>query len=259
MAAQAGWYVDPRDARQYRYWDGERWSQSTQPIPEPTDTAGANDSNGVATGSLSSGGAKDPVGAAAFDQAAEQTPASSDGVLADFMWTSGFGETPDDPAANAGPTMFTPVTRDPPRPGHPLRRPRLHRHPRPRPRQPPPGRSGAPPSRPRRRSRRLRPRRPPHSVRPPTSGRPHRPHPSAGDRCSAPRPAVPHRSSTRPPPRRRPMPEDRCSRRSTRRSNRSSGPAITPTRRSAVPLPSAAGRARPTRRRPSRRHPPRSR
>lgn len=121
MAAQAGWYVDPRDARQYRYWDGERWSQSTQPIPEPTDTAGANDSNGVATGSLSSGGAKDPVGAAAFDQAAEQTPASSDGVLADFMWTSGFGETPDDPAANAGPTMFTPGDTGPaaPRPPAP--------------------------------------------------------------------------------------------------------------------------------------------
>jgi Protein of unknown function (DUF2510) len=28
----AGWYVDPHDARQLRYWDGERWSSSTAPL-----------------------------------------------------------------------------------------------------------------------------------------------------------------------------------------------------------------------------------
>lgn len=105
MAAQAGWYVDPRDARQYRYWDGERWSQSTQPIPELDEHTAIN---GEATGSLSAGGAKEPVGADAFDGAAAESTGADDDVLADFMWTSGFGESPDDPAANAGPTMFTP-------------------------------------------------------------------------------------------------------------------------------------------------------
>lgn len=118
MAAQAGWYVDPRDARQYRYWDGDRWSQSTQPIPELADAANANG----ASGSLSAGGAKDPVGADAFDQAPAQPTDSEDDVLADFMWTSGFGETPDDPTANAGPALFTPGSEAtaPPAPAAPV-------------------------------------------------------------------------------------------------------------------------------------------
>lgn len=29
----AGWYVDPKDAARGRYWDGERWTESTTPIP----------------------------------------------------------------------------------------------------------------------------------------------------------------------------------------------------------------------------------
>lgn len=30
MAAPAGWYPDPRDPSQDRYWDGERWSEQTR-------------------------------------------------------------------------------------------------------------------------------------------------------------------------------------------------------------------------------------
>ena len=106
MAAQAGWYVDPRDTRQYRYWDGERWSQSTQPIPgeEPaafTDT--------TANASLSAAGTAEPVGSGAFDQAlgsGDGLEPTTDGTIADFMWTSGFGDNDDSGVADSAPDMF---------------------------------------------------------------------------------------------------------------------------------------------------------
>ncbi|RZU66934.1 uncharacterized protein DUF2510 [Microterricola gilva] len=31
----AGWYADPQDAAQLRWWDGARWSDHTAPVPEP--------------------------------------------------------------------------------------------------------------------------------------------------------------------------------------------------------------------------------
>lgn len=93
MTAQAGWYVDPRDSSQYRYWDGERWSQSTQPIP--TENAGL--SGTPANASLSSGGAGEPVGSEAFGSstasAGSPDPGGESGdAPADLMWTSGFGD-----------------------------------------------------------------------------------------------------------------------------------------------------------------------
>lgn len=122
MAAQAGWYVDPKNAGQYRYWDGERWSQSTQPIPEST-VSGLGVDAGT-TGSLASGGTPTPIGTAAFDQAAVgngngngTAPAAGAGSggapLADFMWTSGFGDGAEDTSSSAT-TMFTPEASAPP-------------------------------------------------------------------------------------------------------------------------------------------------
>lgn len=104
MAAQAGWYVDPRDDRQYRYWDGDRWSQSTQPIP-------GLDAGAEPLGSLSGGGSKEAPGSAAFDAALDDSTIAinGDGPIADFMWTSGFGESADDPVAHAGPAVFSPT------------------------------------------------------------------------------------------------------------------------------------------------------
>lgn len=32
----AGWYADPQDAAQLRWWDGARWSDHTAPVPQPT-------------------------------------------------------------------------------------------------------------------------------------------------------------------------------------------------------------------------------
>ena len=31
----AGWYADPQDAAQLRWWDGARWSDHTAPVPQP--------------------------------------------------------------------------------------------------------------------------------------------------------------------------------------------------------------------------------
>lgn len=108
MTAQAGWYVDPRDSSQYRYWDGERWSQSTQPIP--TENAGL--SGAPANPSLSSGGAGEPVGSGAFgtsasgaDSAVVVGDAAGD-APADLMWTSGFGD--DATSSRPGGDTFSP-------------------------------------------------------------------------------------------------------------------------------------------------------
>ncbi|PPL19780.1 DUF2510 domain-containing protein [Microterricola pindariensis] len=32
----AGWYADPQDAAQLRWWDGSQWSTHTSPAPQPT-------------------------------------------------------------------------------------------------------------------------------------------------------------------------------------------------------------------------------
>jgi len=43
---QAGWYDDPQDAAQLRYWDGERWTDQRQPreaTPPPPPQPGASD------------------------------------------------------------------------------------------------------------------------------------------------------------------------------------------------------------------------
>ncbi|MEZ5382517.1 MAG: AIM24 family protein [Microthrixaceae bacterium] len=34
MSTPAGWYTDPSDASQQRYWDGTQWTQQTQAAPE---------------------------------------------------------------------------------------------------------------------------------------------------------------------------------------------------------------------------------
>lgn len=33
---QAGWFPDPGDASQTRYWDGQAWTEHTQPVPPPS-------------------------------------------------------------------------------------------------------------------------------------------------------------------------------------------------------------------------------
>ena len=35
----AGWYADPQDAAQLRWWDGARWSEHTAPVPQPAAVA----------------------------------------------------------------------------------------------------------------------------------------------------------------------------------------------------------------------------
>lgn len=37
-APEAGWYPDPSGAPALRWWDGERWTDSTHPLPDPTGT-----------------------------------------------------------------------------------------------------------------------------------------------------------------------------------------------------------------------------
>ncbi|AMB59900.1 DUF2510 domain-containing protein [Microterricola viridarii] len=34
----AGWYADPQDAAQLRWWDGSQWTTHTSPVPEPVAT-----------------------------------------------------------------------------------------------------------------------------------------------------------------------------------------------------------------------------
>jgi hypothetical protein len=57
----AGWYADPQDATQYRYWDGAQWTDHRSPRTAPSDTgqqltqAGSDLADGI-TNALSSFG-----------------------------------------------------------------------------------------------------------------------------------------------------------------------------------------------------------
>lgn len=67
----AGWYADPADSSQHRYWNGEKWTGRTR---SATGAAALRDAEGSAAGSLAAAEAGKPFGG---------DPDSSPGMLAD--------------------------------------------------------------------------------------------------------------------------------------------------------------------------------
>jgi uncharacterized protein (AIM24 family) len=76
MSTPAGWYPDPSNAAQQRWWDGAQWTEHTHPAAQTYDpgVATADPAAGYQAGAQDSGAAYDP---AAYGQAAQDPNAQA--------------------------------------------------------------------------------------------------------------------------------------------------------------------------------------
>lgn len=102
---EPGWYTDPRDSSQYRYWDGTSWTEAVAPGAAAESFAGAADGHGSeATSAVAdaASGAADAVAdqAGSFGEAASDNAGSFGEAVSDHAGS--FGDAVSDHAGSFG-------------------------------------------------------------------------------------------------------------------------------------------------------------
>ncbi len=75
---EPGWYTDPRDSSQYRYWDGTSWTEAVAPGAAAESFAGSGDSQSTGESSTAQESASDAAEGAVIGQAGAVTDAVSE-------------------------------------------------------------------------------------------------------------------------------------------------------------------------------------
>ncbi len=106
----AGWYADPQDAAQLRWWDGAQWSDHTAPVPQPAAVAPV--AVPVLAGPLPTvpkyGEMADPATQAAAAQPVSAQPVSAQPGAAQPFVAPSYTAQPTAPSHTAQPTAAQP-------------------------------------------------------------------------------------------------------------------------------------------------------